>query len=196
MAINPKLPFNNLKEPDRLRQEEPRQAELRVQRQRLDPAHRRRAVQAAHGHLHHPHPYRGSGPAVQDLMGGQVDMFITTPAGVVSQIQGGKLKGMAVTGTQRLASLPQCADGRRAGSEGLRRWTRGLRCMRRPARLRTIVQQLNTEVNKDPDFARGAQEGRRVGHRRGAMTPRNWATSRRRNSTTGARSSRAKITLE
>ncbi|MGH6640363.1 MAG: Bug family tripartite tricarboxylate transporter substrate binding protein, partial [Polaromonas sp.] len=51
-------------------------------------------------------PYRGSGPAVQDLMGGQVDIFITTPAGVVSQIQGGRLKGLAVTSKQRLSSLP------------------------------------------------------------------------------------------
>ncbi|WP_395695150.1 Bug family tripartite tricarboxylate transporter substrate binding protein, partial [Piscinibacter sp.] len=43
-------------------------------------------------------PYRGAGPAVQDLIGGQVDLFITTPAGVVSQIQGGRLKGLVVTG--------------------------------------------------------------------------------------------------
>jgi tripartite-type tricarboxylate transporter receptor subunit TctC len=51
-------------------------------------------------------PYRGSGPAVQDLMAGQVDLFITTPAGVVSQIEGGRLKGLAVTGKQRLRSMP------------------------------------------------------------------------------------------
>jgi len=60
-------------------------------------------------------PYRGSGPAVQDLMGGQVDMFITTPAGVVSQIQAGRLRGLAVTGKKRLSALPQMPTTDEAG---------------------------------------------------------------------------------
>jgi tripartite-type tricarboxylate transporter receptor subunit TctC len=60
-------------------------------------------------------PYRGSGPAVQDLIGGQVDMFITTPAGVVSQIQAGSLRGLAVTGKKRLSALPQMPTTDEAG---------------------------------------------------------------------------------
>jgi tripartite-type tricarboxylate transporter receptor subunit TctC len=63
-------------------------------------------------------PYRGSGPAVQDLMGGQVDLFITTPAGVVSQIQAGRLKGLAVTGKQRLGALPAVPTTTEAGLKG------------------------------------------------------------------------------
>lgn len=51
-------------------------------------------------------PYKGAGPAVQDLMAGQVDLFITTPALVIGQIKGGKLKALAVTSQKRLASLP------------------------------------------------------------------------------------------
>ena len=63
-------------------------------------------------------PYRGSGPAVQDLMGGQVDLFITTPAGVVSQVQGGRLRALAVTGKQRLTSLPDVPTADEAGLKG------------------------------------------------------------------------------
>jgi tripartite-type tricarboxylate transporter receptor subunit TctC len=63
-------------------------------------------------------PYRGSGPAVQDLMAGQVDIFITTPAGVSSQIQGGRLKGVAVTSKQRLAALPNIMTAAEQGLNG------------------------------------------------------------------------------
>jgi tripartite-type tricarboxylate transporter receptor subunit TctC len=92
-------------------------------------------------------PYRGSGPAVQDLMGGQVDMFITTPAGVVSQIQGGRLKGIAVTSKQRLTSLPNVPTAAESGLSGyeLDSWFALYAPAGTPA---DIVQQLNTEVNK------------------------------------------------
>jgi tripartite-type tricarboxylate transporter receptor subunit TctC len=61
-------------------------------------------------------PYKGSGPAVQDLMGGQVDLFITSPAGVVSQIQGGKLKGLAVTSREApLGAAELCPPPSRPG---------------------------------------------------------------------------------
>ena len=52
-------------------------------------------------------PYKGAGPAVQDLLGGQVDLFFTTPASVVGQIKAEKLKGLTVTSSTRLSSLPQ-----------------------------------------------------------------------------------------
>ena len=42
-------------------------------------------------------PYRGSGPAIQDMLSGQVQLFITTPPSVMQHIQAGKLKGIAVT---------------------------------------------------------------------------------------------------
>jgi tripartite-type tricarboxylate transporter receptor subunit TctC len=92
-------------------------------------------------------PYRGSGPAVQDLMAGQVDIFITTPAGVVSQIQGGKLKGIAVTSKQRLSSLPQVGTAAEQGLNGyeLDSWFALYAPAGTPA---DIVQTLNTEINK------------------------------------------------
>jgi tripartite-type tricarboxylate transporter receptor subunit TctC len=92
-------------------------------------------------------PYRGSGPAVQDLMAGQVDIFITTPAGVVSQIQGGKLKGIAVTSKQRLSSLPTVATAAEQGLNGyeLDSWFALYAPAGTPAE---VVQVLNAEVNK------------------------------------------------
>jgi tripartite-type tricarboxylate transporter receptor subunit TctC len=92
-------------------------------------------------------PYRGSGPAVQDLMAGQVDIFITTPAGVVSQIQGGRLKGIAVTSKQRLASLPGVPTAAEQGLNGyeLDSWFALYAPAGTPAE---VVQQLNTEINK------------------------------------------------
>lgn len=59
-------------------------------------------------------PYKGAGPAVQDLLGGQVDLFFTTPASVVSHIKAEKLKGLVVTSGARLASSPQVPTSKEA----------------------------------------------------------------------------------
>ena len=64
-------------------------------------------------------PYRGAGPAVQDLMGGQVDLFITTPASVVQQVKGGKLKALAVTSATRAVRPAPGAHRGGGRSEGL-----------------------------------------------------------------------------
>jgi tripartite-type tricarboxylate transporter receptor subunit TctC len=92
-------------------------------------------------------PYKGSGPAVQDLMGGQVDLFITTPAGVVSQIQAGRLRGIAVTSRQRLSSLPNIPTAAESGLKGyeLDSWFAMYAPAGTPA---DIVQLLNAEVGK------------------------------------------------
>ena len=51
-------------------------------------------------------PYRGSGPALLDLMGGSVDVMFDNLPSAMPQIKSGKLKAFAVTSAQRSAALP------------------------------------------------------------------------------------------
>jgi tripartite-type tricarboxylate transporter receptor subunit TctC len=51
-------------------------------------------------------PYKGSGPAIQDVISGQVDMMFDTTVVAAPHIQSGKLRAIAVTSPQRLASMP------------------------------------------------------------------------------------------
>lgn len=63
-------------------------------------------------------PYRGSGPAIQDVLSGQVQVFMTTPPSVMGHVQGGKLKGYAVTGKSRHPGLPNVPTTAEAGLKG------------------------------------------------------------------------------
>ena len=63
-------------------------------------------------------PYKGAGPAVNDLLGGQVDMFVTTPPSVIGHIASGKLKALAYTGKQRHPSLANVPTSAEAGLPG------------------------------------------------------------------------------
>lgn len=60
-------------------------------------------------------PYKGTGPALNDLLGGAVDMTITTPPPLLGQIAAGKLRALAVTGNTRLPSLPDVPTAAEAG---------------------------------------------------------------------------------
>jgi tripartite-type tricarboxylate transporter receptor subunit TctC len=51
-------------------------------------------------------PYRGSAPALQGLLGGNIDFLIDNLSTLVGQVQGGELRALAVTGPRRSASLP------------------------------------------------------------------------------------------
>ena len=51
-------------------------------------------------------PYKGSAPAIQDLIGGQTQLLIDVGSVLLPQIKGGKLKALAVTGPQRDPLLP------------------------------------------------------------------------------------------
>jgi tripartite-type tricarboxylate transporter receptor subunit TctC len=54
-------------------------------------------------------PYRGAGPALTDLLGGQVDMMFATAAAASAQIAGGKLKALAITSEQASSAFPGVA---------------------------------------------------------------------------------------
>ncbi len=60
-------------------------------------------------------PYNGTGPAMKDLLGGSVDMTMTTPPPLLPQIAAGKLRPLAVTGKSRLPSLPDVPTAAEAG---------------------------------------------------------------------------------
>jgi tripartite-type tricarboxylate transporter receptor subunit TctC len=60
-------------------------------------------------------PYKGTGPALQDLLGAQVDLTFGTPPPYMPFIQSGKLRALAVTGKTRVASLPNVPTAAEAG---------------------------------------------------------------------------------
>ncbi|TAJ96361.1 MAG: tripartite tricarboxylate transporter substrate binding protein [Reyranella sp.] len=51
-------------------------------------------------------PYKGTGPAVADVIGGQITMNFSSLPPAVSQVKGGNLKALAVTGNKRVSSMP------------------------------------------------------------------------------------------
>ena len=60
-------------------------------------------------------PYKGSGQAIADVLGGQVELFITTPPSVMQHVQSGKLKALAVTGKTRHPGMPNVPTVAEAG---------------------------------------------------------------------------------
>ena len=63
-------------------------------------------------------PYKGTGPALNDLMGGQVDMLCDQPASTVGPIKGGRIKAYAVANPTRLKSMPDVPTFAESGLPG------------------------------------------------------------------------------
>jgi tripartite-type tricarboxylate transporter receptor subunit TctC len=63
-------------------------------------------------------PYRGDGPAMQDLVAGQIDLLINTPVTVLPQVRAGTIKAYVVTDKSRLASAPEIPTVDEAGLPG------------------------------------------------------------------------------
>lgn len=99
-------------------------------------------------HLNMLHvPYRGSAPAVTDLLGGQVQsMFDNTPS-ALPHVQGGRLRAIAITSAKRSPLLPDVPTVAESGFPGfdVQSWF-GLAA---PAGTpRPIIDRLNAELNK------------------------------------------------
>jgi len=108
-------------------------------------------------------PYRGSAPAVTDLLGGQVQsMFDNTPSSL-PHVQGGRLRAIAITSAQRsplLPDVPTIAESGIPGTAGfdVQSWF-GIAA---PAGTpRPIVEKLNAEINRAlalPDVRKRLEE--------------------------------------
>jgi tripartite-type tricarboxylate transporter receptor subunit TctC len=64
-------------------------------------------------------PYKGGGPAMQDLLGGQVDISFQNINAVVPHVKSGKLRALAVTSRQRAPALPDVPTLAEAGINGV-----------------------------------------------------------------------------
>ena len=64
-------------------------------------------------------PYRGTGPALIDLIPGRVDVMFNSIGAMLPLIQGGKLRGLAVTTAKRTAAAPHLRSDRRIRPAGL-----------------------------------------------------------------------------
>jgi tripartite-type tricarboxylate transporter receptor subunit TctC len=63
-------------------------------------------------------PYRGAGQSMNDLLAGQIDMLLDTPATSMAQLRGGTIKAYAVTAKSRLAMAPDIPTTDEAGLPG------------------------------------------------------------------------------
>jgi tripartite-type tricarboxylate transporter receptor subunit TctC len=64
-------------------------------------------------------PYRGSGPALVDLVGGQVQLSFDTMPSVIGQVKNGRIKALAVAGAKRNPQLPNVPTMAEAGLNGV-----------------------------------------------------------------------------
>jgi tripartite-type tricarboxylate transporter receptor subunit TctC len=64
-------------------------------------------------------PYRGAGPAMQDLVAGQIDIMVDQAANSLPQVRAGTIKAYAVTEKTRLAAAPDIPTVDEAGVPGL-----------------------------------------------------------------------------
>ncbi|WP_011295681.1 tripartite tricarboxylate transporter substrate binding protein [Cupriavidus necator] len=105
-------------------------------------------------------PYKGSGPAVVALLGGEIDLLFDNLPNVMNQIRAGKFKPVAVTGQQRSTLLPNVPTIAESGVPGyeVNVWF-GIQA---PAGTpKEVVQKLNQEIAKalaDPEIVKRFRE--------------------------------------
>jgi tripartite-type tricarboxylate transporter receptor subunit TctC len=91
-------------------------------------------------------PYKGAGPALADLIGGQVQVSFTSMPSVIGHVKGGKLRAIAVTSRARSDTMPELPTLAESGLPGfdVNPWFGLLAPAATPA---AIVSQINREIN-------------------------------------------------
>jgi tripartite-type tricarboxylate transporter receptor subunit TctC len=90
-------------------------------------------------------PYKGAAPALTDVMGGSVAIFFASAGAVTGQVEGGRVRALAVTSAERMKKLPDVPTIAEAGYPGFEAtdWKALVAPAGTPA---TIVSRLNAEV--------------------------------------------------
>jgi tripartite-type tricarboxylate transporter receptor subunit TctC len=120
-------------------------------------------------------PYKGSSAAMTDLMGGSLDLALSSVPSALSQIKAGKLRALAVTSAKRSTSLPDVPTVAESGYKGfdVSTWYGIFMPAGAP---KDIVVRLNTEVNKLLDTPEMKKAIHAQGAEPQAMTPEKFST--------------------
>ena len=100
-------------------------------------------------------PYKGTGPAIADLLGGQVQLHFSTTGPAIPYINSGKLKGIAVTGENRLPAMPQVPTFTETGLPAVSKLGSFYGILAPAGIPKSIVDKLSAEMAKQlalPDF--------------------------------------------
>jgi tripartite-type tricarboxylate transporter receptor subunit TctC len=115
-------------------------------------------------------PYKGSGPALSELLGGQVETMIDQLAASIGYVRDGRLKVLAVTTQQRAAALPNVPTLEELGYKGYQAST--LLGLLAPAGTpKPVLAKLNAGVRKIMDNNIVAERFRGLGANPGASSP-------------------------
>jgi tripartite-type tricarboxylate transporter receptor subunit TctC len=115
-------------------------------------------------------PYRGAGPAVQDLLGGQIQFMFLDMSSALAQIKAGKLRALAVAPKSRFAGLPDVPTVAEQGYPGfdVHGWYGLLLKAGTPA---PVMQRLHSEVRRALDTAEVREIFQAQGIEPGGMLP-------------------------
>ncbi len=115
-------------------------------------------------------PYKGSGPALSELLGGQVETMVDQLAASIGHIRDGRLKVLAVTTAQRATALPNVPTLDELGYKGYQAST--LLGVLAPAGTpKAVVAKLNAAMRKVMDNSVIADRFRGLGANPGASSP-------------------------
>ena len=108
-------------------------------------------------------PYKGSGPALVDLIGGQIQVMFDNLSSGMPHVQSGKLRVLAVTSAEARSALARCAHHRRGGRPRLQRHLMvhagGTASM--PA---ALVEKINKDVRRVADLTGRGGALQQAGH--------------------------------
>ena len=106
VVVHPSLPVNNLKELVDYAKKNPGKLNYASQGSGSIPHVGTELFKQMNGVDMVHVPYKGSGPAIQDVLSGQVQLFVTTPPSVLGHVQQGKLRAIAIASDARHPQLP------------------------------------------------------------------------------------------
>ena len=92
-------------------------------------------------------PYKGSIPALTDVVGGQIHMYFSPPIVALGHIRSGRLRAIALTGDTRLAAMPDIPTAAEAGLQGfvVTTWYGFLAQAATPG---AVISKINAEMSK------------------------------------------------
>ena len=147
LAVNAKLPANNVQELVALARAQPGKLSFASAGVGTTPHMAGEFFKARIGQEIVHVPYKGSGPAMADLVGGQVQMTFSSITAALPFIKDGRLRGLATTGEKRAAALANLPTVIEAGFPGfeVNLWLAVFVPSKTPA---DIVARLNSEIRK------------------------------------------------